>query len=199
MMIAGSELIKRISQKYGLDEAVVRKVWHYLFKEAKEMLEEEIEMLEEKENSIFFNGKMEAGVSLLNGVHLVVKKDKKGDWKLSVKLDTKTLKHEPLIKSPDEDMILIFARKSTEKGVKAIVGKSEDVVFLNMEGFNVIATKVENLKGLKSVLEAKGELRLGKSLTEIRKELNKQGIKYAYFKALTQRLGRKGQSKALYL
>jgi len=197
-MIAGSELIKRVSKKYGLDEATVRKVWAYLFKEAKEMLKEEIEILEKKENSEFFRVKMEAGVHLLGGVGLIVKKDKKGDWKLSVKLDTKILKYEPLVKSPDEDMILFFAKKSTETGVKARIGKSEDVLALNLGGSNVIATKAENLEEMKSVLEAKGELRLGKSLVEIRKELNKQGIKYAYFKALTQRLGRKGQSKALY-
>ena len=198
-MIAGSELIKRVSEKYGLDEATVRKVWLYLFEEAKEMLKEEIEILEKKENSSFFNGKMEAGVALLKGVDLIVKRDKQGDWKLSAKLNTKILKQEPLTKSPGENMILIFAKKSTEKGVKAIIGKSEDVVSLNMEGFNVIATEVENLKGFKSVLETKGELQLGKSLTEVRMELNKQGIKYAYFKALKTRLGRKRQSKALYL
>jgi len=197
-MIAGSELIKRVSEKYGLDEATVRKVWAYLFKEAKEMLKEEIEILEKKENSEFFRVKMEAGVHLLGGVGLIVKKDKKGDWKLSVKLDTKILKYEPLVKSPDEDIILFFAKKSTETGVKARIGKSEDVLALNLGGSNVIATKAENLEEMKSVLEAKGELSIGKSLVEIRKELNKQGIKYAYFKALTQRLGRKGQSKALY-
>jgi len=180
-MIAGSELIKRVSEKYGLDEATVKKVWHYLFNECIGMLLEEAEEMERKAQSEFFNGKMEVGVQLLSGLVLKAKKDKSGDWKLKCSSSKKLLKPKQL---PDK-MILIYARKSSV-AVKTKLGKLDDLIALTREGYNVI------------VLNAETDFKANGTIKEVKEELKKAGIDYDYFTGLKERLGRKGQSKALY-